>query len=84
MLDAALARLVDDRLDQRPVDDGQHLLRLALVAGSTRVPRPATGNTALRIFIFLRGVLVVRNADVVCLTRAGRVLADSTPRRDIT
>ena len=36
-------------LDQRLVDDRQHLLGLALVAGKKRVPRPATGKTAVRI-----------------------------------
>ena len=33
MLDAGLARLVDDMLDQRPVDDRQHLLRHGLGGG---------------------------------------------------
>jgi hypothetical protein len=50
VLDTRLARLVDHVLDDRPVDDGQHLLGIALVAGRKRVPRPATGKTALRTF----------------------------------
>ena len=33
MLDAGLARLVDDVLDQRPVDDRQHFLRHGLGRG---------------------------------------------------
>jgi hypothetical protein len=40
-------RLLDDVLDRRLVDDRQHLLREALVAGRKRVPRPAAGMTAL-------------------------------------
>ena len=44
-----LARLIDDMLKNGPVDDGQHLLGIALVAGRNRVPRPATGSTALRM-----------------------------------
>ena len=53
MLDARLARLVDHVLQDRPVDDRQHLLGIALVAGRKRVPRPATGRTALRIGFFI-------------------------------
>jgi hypothetical protein len=53
---AAAERAIDERLaqtsnqdilDQRLVDDGQHLLGIALVAAGMRVPSPATGNTAL-------------------------------------
>ena len=33
MLDAGLARFVDDVLDQRPVDDGEHFLRHRLGGG---------------------------------------------------
>ena len=33
MLDAGLTRLVDDKLDERPVDDRQHLLRHGLGGG---------------------------------------------------
>src|SRR5690606_24338032 len=33
MLDAGFARLVDDMLDDRPVDDGQHFLRHGLGRG---------------------------------------------------
>ena len=48
LLDAGGARLLDRVLDQRLVDDRQHFLGVALVAGRKRVPRPATGSTALR------------------------------------
>src|SRR5713101_8207611 len=60
---------------------------IALVAGRTRVPRPATGKTALRIFMGLRdtlrgrgnsfdlklvtGLRPVTKADVVRLFQAG-------------
>ena len=50
MLDPGLDRLVDDMLQNRCVDDGQHFLRHALGGRQKRVPSPATGNTALRIF----------------------------------
>ena len=55
MLDAGLG-LVDHVLDQRLVDDGQHLLRHRLGGGQDAVPRPATGKTALRIFMGCRGL----------------------------
>ena len=42
MLDAGLARLVDHILDDRPVDDGQHLLRNGL--GGRKEPRAETGD----------------------------------------
>src|ERR1044071_3828239 len=42
MLDAGLARLVDHVLDQRPVDDGQHLLRHRL--GGRQETRAETGD----------------------------------------
>jgi hypothetical protein len=49
--DAGLVGLFHRVLDQRLVDDRQHFLGLALVAGRNRVPRPATGNTALLILV---------------------------------
>ena len=42
MLDAGLARLVDDMLDQRPVDDRQHLLRHGF--GGRQEARSETGD----------------------------------------
>jgi len=51
--DAGSHRLLHRILDQRLVHDGHHLFGLALVAGRKRVPRPATGKTALvTFFIF--------------------------------
>ena len=40
MLDAGLARLVDDVLDQRPVDDRQHFLRHGLGGGQEAGAEP--------------------------------------------
>jgi hypothetical protein len=40
-------------LDERAVDDRQHLLGTDLVAGRNRVPRPATGKTAFLTFFNL-------------------------------
>ena len=57
MLDPGLACLVHDQLDGRPIDDGSISFSTALVAGRKRVPRPATGKTALRI-----GLMVPRVA----------------------
>ena len=48
VVDAGAHGLLDHVLDGRLVDDRQHLLRLAFVAGRNRVPRPAAGITALR------------------------------------
>jgi len=42
MFDAGLARLIDDILDDRPVDDGQHLLGDGL--GGREEPRAETGD----------------------------------------
>ena len=42
MLDAGRSRLIDDVLDQRPVDDRQHLLRHRLGCGQE--PRPQSGH----------------------------------------
>src|SRR5258708_7591246 len=42
MLDAGLARLIDHILDDRPVDDGQHLLRNGL--GGRKKPRAEAGD----------------------------------------
>ena len=42
MLDAGLARLIDDILDDRPVDDGQHFLGNGL--GGREEPRAETGD----------------------------------------
>ncbi len=43
MLDAGLARLVDDVLDQRPVDHRQHLLRHGLGRGQKPGAKPGDG-----------------------------------------
>ena len=43
MLDAGLARLVDDVLDQRPVDDRQHLLRHGLGGRQEPGAKPGDG-----------------------------------------
>ena len=43
MLDAGLARLVDDVLDQRPVDHRQHLLRHGLGRGQEAGSQPGHG-----------------------------------------
>ena len=47
MLDAGLARLVDDILDDRPVDDRQHLLGDGL--GGGQEPRAKTGDRKYRL-----------------------------------
>ena len=49
VLDAGLAGLVDHVLQHRAVDDHIISFGTAFVAGRKRVPRPATGKTALRI-----------------------------------
>ena len=43
VLDAGRARLVDDVLDHRPVDDGQHLLRHGLGGGKEARAEPGDG-----------------------------------------
>ena len=43
MLDAGLARLVDDMLDQRPVNDRQHFLRHGLCGGQEPGAKPGDG-----------------------------------------
>jgi hypothetical protein len=43
---------------------------MALVAGSTRVPRPATGNTALRIFMSALRVVGAEQSHVAALVAA--------------
>ncbi len=43
MLDAGLARLVDDMLDQRPVDDRQHLFGHGLGGGQEPGAEPGNG-----------------------------------------
>ena len=43
MLDPRLARLVDDVLDQRPVDDRQHLLRHGLCCRQEPGTKPGHG-----------------------------------------
>ena len=47
MLDAGLARLVDHMLDQRPVDDRQHLLRHRLGGGQEAGAKPGHGKHGL-------------------------------------
>ncbi len=49
MLDAGLARLLDDVLDDRPIDDREHLLRHGF--GGRQKPRAEAGDgkTALRM-----------------------------------
>src|SRR5271170_2934769 len=53
---------------------GSISLGLALVAGKKRVPRPATGNTAVRIIDF--ELILIRNAPGFSL-RWGRGLVDT-------
>ena len=48
MLDAGFPRLVDRILDQRPVDDRQHLLGHGLGGRQEAGAEPATGKTAVR------------------------------------
>ena len=47
MLDAGRARLVDDVLDQRPVDHRQHLLRHRLGGGKEARAEPGDGKHGL-------------------------------------
>ena len=49
VLDAGRDGLLDAVLDDRLVDERQHLLGLRLGGRQERVPRPAAGKTALRI-----------------------------------
>jgi hypothetical protein len=68
VLDAGGARLVHDMLDDRTVDDGQHLLRDRLGGGRKRVPRPATGRTALRMRFVMQnplGAIALRSQAMV-------------------
>jgi len=54
MLDAGLARLVDDMLKDRTINYGQHLLGNRFGGRRKRVPRPATGKTALRMRLVIK------------------------------
>ena len=58
MLDAGFARLVDDILDDRPVDDRQHFLRNGL--GGGQEPRSETGNREYCFANFLHAVQYIR------------------------
>ena len=49
VLDARRHRLVDDMLEDRPVDDRQHLLRHGLGGGQEARAEPGDGQDGLRI-----------------------------------
>ncbi len=53
VLDSSQSSFLNNILNNRLVHEGQHSLGTALVAGSTRVPSPAAGMTALVIGIGL-------------------------------
>ena len=54
--EATAHRLAEDGIRVAVLDlDPKASFGIALVAGRTRVPRPATGKTALRIFMGCRG-----------------------------
>ena len=50
----ALQGFFHDVLDRRFIDDRQHFFWRRFVAGKKRVPKPAAGMTALRIFFTLK------------------------------
>ena len=56
-LDPARDRFLDRVLDERLIDERQHFLGLAFVAGRNRVPSPAAGKTALRILFVIPNLL---------------------------
>src|SRR5580700_5825640 len=58
---------------------GSISLGLALVAGRNRVPRPATGNTAVRITDFIRRSLIRSGIDQSVLKSACRLISALGP-----
>ena len=53
MLDTRFPRLIDGKLDDRAIDDGQHFLGHGFGRGQKTGAKPATGKTAFLIAVFM-------------------------------